>query len=266
MPCPRCGRIGHNIRTCSRFPPQVPPQNDPPQNDPPQNDPPQFHLRMIHLKFHQNDIDEQVIKNQDMMVIILMIEEELRYLISNNLLDTLDKEKIKFYENMLKLKYKEVDLINLNKNKRLKIYMINSNINYLMNENDIKFIGILEPRTLFKLKSFTGYKYQIYDEYSDFPDEIFIEDTMNDKILLNNIRDSSLDISVPTSKKLTNINENLISTLKLNYLITQLIRLGAMNDENYSCILDLHKDIKIPEHDDLDLEAAGLPNEIFTNN
>ena len=75
-----------------------------------------------------------------------------------------------------------------------------------------------------------------------------------------------MNISIPTSKNLTNTNENLISTLKLNYLIQQLIRLGAMNDENYACILDLHKDIKIPEHDDLDLEAAGLPNELFTNN
>ena len=144
--------------------------------------------------------------------------------------------------------------------------MINSNFKYLTNENDIKFIGILEPRTLFKLKSFTGYKYQIYDEYSDIPDEIFIEDTINDKILINNIRDNTLNISIPTSKRLSSINENLISTLKLNYLIKQLIRLGAMEDENYGCILDLHKDIKIPEHDDLDLEAAGLPNQIFTNN
>ena len=134
---------------------------------------------------------------------------------------------------MLKLKYKEVDLVDLNKNKRLKIYMINSNSNYLMNENDIKFIGILEPRTLFKLKSFTGYKYQIYDEYYDFPDEIFIEDTMNDKILLNNIRDEpSLDIKCSNIKKLTNINENFNIKIKLN-LVTQLIRLGAMNDENY---------------------------------
>ena len=252
MPCSRCGQVGHNIRTCPQNLPQDLPQNLP--QDPPQDPLPNIDNR--------NEEEQQNI----LMMTILMVEEELRYLIYNNLVDDLDKEKIKFYENMLNLKYKEIDLINLNKNKRLKIYMINSNFNYLRNENDIKFIGILEPRTLFKLKSFTGYKYQIYDEYSDFPDEILIEENISDKILLNNIKDSSLNISVPTSKKLTSINENLISTLKLNYLIEQMIRLGAMNDENYSCILDLHKDIKIPEHDDLDLEAAGLPNEIFTNN
>ena len=238
MPCSRCGKVGHNIRTCP---------NNQPQNKPLQNNP----------------IDEE---KQNMMMIILMIEEELRHLICNNLIDNLDEEKIKFYENMLNLKYKEIDLINLNNNKRLKIYMKNSNINYFTNENDIKFIGILEPRTLFKLKSFTGYIYQIYDEYSDIPDEILIKDTISDKILINNVRDYTLNISIPTSKRLTSINKNLISTLKLNYLIKQLIRLGAMEDENYSCILDLHKDIEIPEHDDLDLEAAGLPNQIFTNN
>tara|TARA_B100000131_G_C17745790_1_gene463050 strand:- start:41 stop:589 length:549 start_codon:yes stop_codon:yes gene_type:complete len=182
------------------------------------------------------------------------------------MLDNVDNEKIKFYESFLNIKYKETNLINLNKSKRIKIFMMNGNLNINANIIENIYVGILEPRTLCKLKTFTGYKYLLFDDYSDIPDEIFIDENLEDKIVINNIKDENLEISVPSSKKLSNENESLFSSLKLNYLIQQMIRLGGMDDDNYSCILDLHKDIKIPDHNDLDLEAAGLPNELFTNN
>lgn len=63
----------------------------------------------------------------------------------------------------------------------------------------------------------------------------------------------------------TKANQALFSTLKMNYLMKQMIRLGGLENENLGSILDLHQDIKIPQHDDLDLEAAGVPNKLFTN-
>ena len=56
MPCSRCGRIGHNIRTCSRLHAR--------------DDPRSRMIRIPRMIRIQNDIDEQVIKNQDMMVIV----------------------------------------------------------------------------------------------------------------------------------------------------------------------------------------------------
>jgi hypothetical protein len=229
MPCSKCGETGHNARTCKK-----------------------------------NKINEN---ENDIIMTMIIVEEELRYLILNHKLNELTDEKIKFYETFLNIKCKEFTFINLNKNKRLLIYMINGNSNICNNVKEIKYLGILEPRSLSKMKIFTGYKFMIFDEDSDLlPDEINITNDMKDTILLNSIYDSVLEISVPSSTKLNSENESLISALKSNYLIQQMIRLGGLEDENYSSILDLHQDIKIPQHDDLDLEAAGLPNELFTNN
>ena len=229
MPCSKCGEIGHNARTCKK-----------------------------------NKIIED---ENDIIMTMIIVEEELRYLILNHKLNELTDEKIKFYETFLNIKCKESTFINLNKNKRLLIYMINGNSNICNNVKEIKYLGILEPRSLSKMKIFTGYKFMIFDEDSDLsPDKIDITNDIKDTIVLNSIYDPVLEISVPSSTKLNSENECLISTLKLNYLIQQMIRLGGLKDENYSTILDLYQDIKIPYHDDLDLEASGLPNELFTNN
>ena len=44
------------------------------------------------------------------------------------------------------------------------------------------------------------------------------------------------------------------ATLKLNFLMKELKRLGADKHETYSCIIDLHQDIVIPHHDEIDKE------------
>jgi len=52
--------------------------------------------------------------------------------------------------------------------------------------------------------------------------------------------------------------------LKLDYLLREVIKLGGMNYENLNPILDLHQDIRISQHSELDKEYAGVPSE-FTN-
>ena len=54
------------------------------------------------------------------------------------------------------------------------------------------------------------------------------------------------------------------STLKLNFLMNELKRLGADKHDTYSCIIDLHQDIEIPHHDEIDKENAGIPS-VLTN-
>ena len=86
-----------------------------------------------------------------------------------------------------------------------------------------------------------------------------IKINMNDTININ-INDKNY----LTFMELNNSNKTLFSLLKNNYLIEQLIRLGAKDNPNYEAILDLHQDIEMPEIEPIDLEAAGIPNQ-YTN-
>ena len=59
-------------------------------------------------------------------------------------------------------------------------------------------------------------------------------------------------------------NQWKFQALQLNYLLEQVIKLGGMNHENLAPILDLHQDIPMHPHTELDKEYAGIPSE-FTN-
>ena len=105
------------------------------------------------------------------------------------------------------------------------------------------------------------------DEYNIF-DTIHVTNEMNDTQLINCIVDMSIPSEKkPSTKQLNNENKTLFASLKMNYIIQQMIRLGGDNEEKYpefQPLLELHQDIEIPPHDNIDLEAAGLPN-AFTN-
>ena len=75
-----------------------------------------------------------------------------------------------------------------------------------------------------------------------------------------NFNDADIEIILKPIEK----NEWKKSTLKLNFLINELKRLGADKHDIYSSILDLHQDIEIPHHDEIDKENAGIPS-VLTN-
>ena len=52
--------------------------------------------------------------------------------------------------------------------------------------------------------------------------------------------------------------------LKSMYLLKELIRLGARDNDTYDVILDLVQDINLPEFTEMDKEQAGIPS-AFTN-
>ena len=52
--------------------------------------------------------------------------------------------------------------------------------------------------------------------------------------------------------------------LKSLYLLDQLMKLGAAQNDTYSVILDLVQDIPVPHHEQIDRENAGIPS-AFTN-
>jgi hypothetical protein len=52
------------------------------------------------------------------------------------------------------------------------------------------------------------------------------------------------------------------SSLKANYLLEQIIKLGGKKYENLEPILDMVQDINIPTHNDYDRELAGIPSKL----
>ena len=97
---------------------------------------------------------------------------------------------------------------------------------------------------------------------NDIPDRD-MKNNIQEDILIDSSKQDPLDQYYPTTPNKE--NQALFSSLKMNYLIQQMIRLGGMDHETLGCILDLHQDVQIPPHDDLDLEASGVPNKLFTN-
>ena len=234
MPCSHCGQPGHNRRTC----PQI-------------------------KNSKEEKVEEEQLDNNDGILSILYGEQELREFIIINKVHELSEEKIKFYTSLLGIKKKDFRLINLDKQRNFKIYIVNNNKNIIDiqdNLNDISLIGNIEPRSIHNLISFTGYRYIIMDEYSMF-DCLDVTDTMEDTQIINYVVDYDIPSMVPSLKPNSN-NISLFSSLKMNYLMKEMIRMGAQDNPNLEPIIDLYQDIHLPEHDSIDLEAAGVPSEL----
>ena len=307
MPCSICGEIGHNRRTCPQSR-----DNDIPAEVLQQqgliNQLEQDQARDIELLaqleqeqerdreliaqielavekaeeiVRENEQEQQQDKTLDDDVLLLfVIELELRKSIINNNTHLITDETLKFYNSCIGVMKKELKIINL-ESKSFEIFIVegNNNINDLDNQpNKIYHLGTLNSRSMLPMISFTGYRYIIVDKESlknkyskiwveskiSFKNthknisEINILENMTDNILINYMDDKL------TTDKLNDINKSLFSSLKMNFLIKEMIRLGGLDNPNFEPILDLHQDITMPKYDLIDLEAAGVPNE-FTN-
>ena len=307
--CGICGQIGHNRRTCPQRvdnPPPQPPVEDPPPQPPVEDPPP------------QPPVEDPPLRNDDEYFndIILILEKQVRNLMINNTVSTINDEGRLFYKEAVGLEYKQIKLINMSY-KPMCLYLVSQNFKiqpHLIQQLP-SFVRFIEPRSVNLLDVFTGYVMFLAIEGQIIPSIYTIlnsrkprkskwsseykkeEDEVCQK-LLNVVLDSSVkkprvleqvmifntsniveDLIIDTEfsndtyngsyqffpSTLTPKNEALISALKMNYLMKQMIRLGGLDNENIGCILDLHQDVKIPKHDDLDLEAAGVPNKLFTN-
>ena len=83
-----------------------------------------------------------------------------------------------------------------------------------------------------------------------------IEEDIILKIKFNDIKNNLIEIKYPK----TELDRWKESTIKLDYLLNQLKRLGIEKNDNYSCIIDLHQDIDIPDISEFDKEKAGIPS------
>ena len=65
-------------------------------------------------------------------------------------------------------------------------------------------------------------------------------------------------------EKLSELNRWKFNALKLDYLIREMIKLGAKNNETLDVVLDLHEDIVLDEVSEWYKDIAGVPS-TFTN-
>jgi hypothetical protein len=256
MPCSLCGENGHNRRTC--------------------------HMNLPNDQNVQNKKDipnEELYPYDNIYETIILMERCLREFIINDKVKDIDDEQLKLYENMLDTKKIETKLINLEQ-RPLYIYIVEGNSNFLdFNQSyNIRYLGQLFPRSMMPITTFTGYRYIIVDGSRMRPSSLYYISDISRNVdgnknvcnldITKNIQDTiNLNINDKdflTFKELNTKNRTLFSLLKNNYLIEQLIRLGAKDNPNFEAILDLHQDIELPKIEPIDLEGAGIPNE-YTN-
>ena len=69
-------------------------------------------------------------------------------------------------------------------------------------------------------------------------------------------------VDKPFVPKKTELDQWKESSLKANFLLEQIIKMGGKTYENIEPMLDMVEDIKVPDHTDYDREIAGVPSKL----
>ena len=143
--------------------------------------------------------------------------------------------------------------------------------NYLIDdidsqENNIKYIGLLLKSNTFDIKCVNGHRIHLIPHklnnsppyHPNTDKEFFI-----DPYCQINIHEG-LDNKIIIDKKdsLSELNQWKFNTLKLDYLIREIIRLGAKDNSTFECILDLYDDIHINPVTEYEKELSGIPSKL----
>lgn len=167
-------------------------------------------------------------------------------------------------------KNRKINLINL-KDQNYLVYWVVGNLmldDIDNRENNINYMGMLSKKNNFKLKTTNGHRFYLVSHRLDLEPpyhpqtdkQFFIE-----PYLQINIHDDTKDeIYIDDGEKLSELNRWKFNALKLDYLIKELIKLGAKNNDVLDSVLDLHQDIKLDNVGEWYKDIAGVPS-TFTN-
>jgi hypothetical protein len=161
---------------------------------------------------------------------------------------------------------KRVKLFNLKQDNYLVYWVVG---NYMIEdidsrENTISYMGLLPKGGSFKLKTMIGHRFYLVPHkftyeppYHPRTDkEFFI-----DPYVQINIHDKTEEnIHIDEKDSLSELNRWKFNALKLDYLIREMIKLGAKNNDVLECILDLHEDIKLDDVSEVEKDIAGIPS------
>lgn len=173
-------------------------------------------------------------------------------------------------KNSIKENKKKIKLINM-RNDNYLIYWVVGNImieDIDSKENSINYMGILRKNDTFGLNTMIGHRFYLVPHRLDLEPpyhpqtdkQFFIEPYLQ----LNIHEGSSKEIYIDDGEKLSELNRWKFNALKLDYLIRELIKLGAKNNETLDVVLDLHEDIKLDNVSEWYKDIAGVPS-TFTN-
>ena len=163
-----------------------------------------------------------------------------------------------------------IKLINM-KNENYLIYWVVGNImihDIDRQENSINYMGLIPKNNTFKLKTMIGHRFYLIPHRLDFEPTYHPQTDKQfliEPYLQINIHDKTEEkIYIDEGEKLSELNRWRFNALKLDYLIREMIKLGAKNNDVLECILDLHEDIHLDEVGEWYKDIAGVPSK-FTN-
>tara|TARA_B100001287_G_scaffold196111_1_gene165878 strand:- start:629 stop:1570 length:942 start_codon:yes stop_codon:yes gene_type:complete len=172
--------------------------------------------------------------------------------------------------NPVKDNKRSIKLINM-RNENYLIYWVVGNLmieDIDSKENSINYIGMLRKNNTFGLSTAIGHRFYLVPHRLDLEPpyhpqtdkQFFIEPYLQ----LNIHEGSNKEIHIDDGEKLSELNRWKFNALKLDYLIREMIKLGAKNNETLDVVLDLHEDIQLDPVSEWYKDIAGVPS-TFTN-
>jgi hypothetical protein len=172
--------------------------------------------------------------------------------------------------NTVKDNLKSIKLINMRKENYLIYWLVgNFMVEDIDNrENNINYMGMIRANDKFSLRTMVGHRFYLVPHRLDTEPpyhpqtdkQFFIEPYLQ----LNLHEESKSVIYIDEGEKISELNRWKFNALKLDYLIRELIKLGAKNNETLDIVLDLHEDITLDQVTEWYKDIAGIPS-TFTN-
>jgi len=188
------------------------------------------------------------------------------------ILNTTNSACLEFHKarNPIKDNKKTIKLINLRDENYL-IYWVVGNLmveDIDIKENSINYMGMLRKNDKYGLNTMVGHRFYLVPHRLDLEPpyhpqtdkQFFIEPYLQ----LNIHEGSNKEIYIDDGEKLSELNRWKFNALKLDYLIREMIKLGAKNNETLDVVLDLHEDITLDPVSEWYKDIAGVPSK-FTN-
>ena len=302
MVCSLCGEFGHNIRTCPRInrivpdppdeiiepeppaplqlaPPIAPlqlapqdleralepqdlPDPIPPLYDPPPRQPIQP-IQPIQPRQPIQPIQPRQQNNQEPQLLPIQIPQPLPEPFNNIIND---------HSNDINHKL-DINIHNM-RNENYILYLVSGNSTVWdldTTENDLHYIGIIVANSSFDTKRCIGARVLVLPYGDNIIDPEFHPPTDKKlwtkpfcKIDFCNNHKVNKDIYIDDGNKLSELNKWKFNSLKLDYLLKQVIKLGGKHYDNLEPILDLHQDIQLDQHSEFEKDRSGIPS-AFTN-
>jgi hypothetical protein len=163
---------------------------------------------------------------------------------------------------------RNVKLVNMRDENYL-VYWVQGNImihDIDNQENMINYMGMVPKKGTFQLKTMIGHRFYLVPHKFNYEPpyhprtdrEFFIEPYVQ-----INVHDKTEEnIYIDDKDSLSELNRWKFNALKLDYLIRELIKLGARNNDVLDCVLDLHEDIHLDEVSEMEKDIAGIPSQM----